>query len=117
VLANLLPTNPDWVLAAARIIFGVVFFPHGAQKMLGWSGGRGLKNTMAYFTTQAKLPGLVAFLVILTEFFGSLGLIVGLLGRVAALGIVVVMIGAVAKAHIPHGFFMNWAGNQQGGGV
>jgi putative oxidoreductase len=83
-----------------------------------WDGlvGVASKTTMAYFTTQAKLPGVVAFLVIVIEFFGSLGLIVGLFGRVAALGIIVVMIGAVAKVHIPHGFFMNWAGNQKGEG-
>ena len=72
---------------------------------------------MAYVTTQPKLPGVVAFLVIVIEFFGSLGLIVGLFGRVVALGIIVVMIGAVAKVHILHGFFMNWAGNQKGRGL
>ena len=116
MLANLVRTNPDWVLAVVRIILGVVFFAHGAQKLLGWFGGRGFKNMMAYFTTQTKLPGVVAFLVIVIEFFGSLGLIVGLFGRMAALGIIAVMTGAAVKTHIPHGFFMNWAGNQKGEG-
>jgi len=96
--ANPVRTNPDWVLAAVRIILGVVFFPHGAQKMLGWLGGRGLTNTMAHFTTGAKLPGVVAFLVVATEFCASLGL----------------MMGTLAKTHIPHGFFMNWVGNSRG---
>ena len=116
VFLNLIRTNPDWALAIARIVFGVVLFPHGAQKMLGWFGGHGFKNTMQYFTNQVKLPGAVAFLVIVIEFFGSLGLILGLFGRIAAFGIIVVMIGAVMKVHIPHGFFMNWAGNQKGEG-
>ena len=113
---NLIRTNPDWILAIARIILGVVYFPHGAQKMLGWFGGYGFKNTMQYFTNQVKLPSVIAFLVIVIEFFGSLGLILGLFGRIAALGIIAVMIGAIIKVHISNGFFMNWAGNQKGEG-
>src|ERR1700754_806544 len=106
VLVNVIRTNPDWVLAIARIILGVVFFPHGAQKMLGWFGGHGFKNTIQYFTTQAKLPSVLAFLVIGIEFFGSLELILGLFSRIAALGIIALMVGAVLKVHVLHGFFM-----------
>ena len=116
VLVNVIRTNPDWVLAIARIILGVVFFPHGAQKMLGWFGGHGFKNTIQYFTTQAKLPSVLAFLVIGIEFFGSLELILGLFSRIAALGIIALMVGAVLKVHVLHGFFMNWAGTQKGEG-
>jgi putative oxidoreductase len=58
----------------------------------------------------------VAFLIICTEFFGGLGLIVGLLTRIPALGIGVEMIGAIFIVHLPNGFFMNWYGNQKGEG-
>ena len=50
------------------------------------------------------------------EFFGSLALLVGFRGRVAALGIIVNMLVAIASVHLPHGFFMNWTGTQQGEG-
>jgi putative oxidoreductase len=50
------------------------------------------------------------------EFFGGLGLIVGLLTRVAAFGIAVVMVVAIFKVHLSVGFFMNWEGKLKGEG-
>jgi putative oxidoreductase len=50
------------------------------------------------------------------EFFGSIGLVLGLLGRVAAFGIACVMVGAIAMVHSHVGFFMNWTGKQMGEG-
>lgn len=91
-------------------------FPHGAQKTLGWFGGNGLSGTMGFFTGTVGIPAALAFLVILAEFAGSLGLIVGLFSRVAAFGIACVMAGAVLTTHIGNGFFMNWSGAQEGEG-
>jgi len=68
------------------------------------------------FLLTWECPAPVAFLVICTEFFGGLGLIVGLLTRIAALGIGVEMIGAIFMVHLPNGFFMNWTGTQKGEG-
>jgi putative oxidoreductase len=62
------------------------------------------------------LPWIVALLVIAGEFFGSLGLIAGLLTRFAAASFIVLMLGAIITAHLQHGFFMNWSGKQQGEG-
>jgi putative oxidoreductase len=56
----------------------------------------------------------LAFLAIMAEFAGGLGLIIGLLGRIAAFGIFVNMIVAVAMVHGKIGFFMNWSGEQKG---
>lgn len=113
MLAALTSTSNDLTLTLIRIALGIVIFPHGAQKLLGWFGGHGYKGTMGYFTGVVKLPALVAFLVIFAEFFGSLALITGLLGRLGALGIIAVMVGAVSKVHAGVGFFMNW--NQEQG--
>jgi putative oxidoreductase len=114
-MKRLLGTSNDVSLTMLRLVLGVIFFAHGAQKMLGWFGGYGFHATMGFFE-HLGMPAPVAFLIICTEFFGGLGLIVGLLTRIAALGIGVEMIGAIFLVHLPNGFFMNWFGNQKGEG-
>jgi putative oxidoreductase len=115
-MKKIMNTANDVALTTLRLVLGVVFFAHGAQKMLGWFGGYGFHGTMGFLTQKAGLPAPVALLVICVEFFGGLGLIIGLLTRIAALGIGVEMIGAVFMVHLQNGFFMNWAGNQKGEG-
>jgi putative oxidoreductase len=114
-MKKLMGTSNDVAFTILRFVLGVVFFAHGAQKMLGWFGGYGFHGTMGFFE-HIGMPAPVAFLVICTEFFGGLGLIVGLLTRIAALGIGGEMIGAIFIVHLPNGFFMNWFGNQKGEG-
>ncbi len=113
---KLVSTSDDRTLTLMRLVLGVVFFAHGAQKMLGWFGGFGFHATMGMFA-QGGMPAPIAFLVICTEFFGALGLIVGLLTRIAALGITGLMLGAIFMVHLPNGLFMNWMGNQKGEGI
>ena len=115
-LQSLLRTNGDWVVAIARIVLGVIMFAHGAQKLLGWYGGPGFANTVQTLTTYAKLPKPVAVLVIFTEFFAGLGLIVGLLSRLAAAGVLVTMVGAIVTVNYAYGLFMNWMGDKKGNG-
>jgi putative oxidoreductase len=86
------------------------------QKLIGWFGGYGFAGTMDMFTTKMGIPVIFAFLAIMAEGLGSLGLITGLLTRVAAFGIAVNMVVAVYMLHFQHGFFMNWFGNQKGEG-
>jgi putative oxidoreductase len=62
------------------------------------------------------LPAALVFIVIIAEFFGSLGLILGFLTRIAAFGIGCVMLGAILTVHGKVGFFMNWTGKQPGEG-
>jgi putative oxidoreductase len=112
---KLLATSDDWTLTLLRLVLGVVFFAHGAQKMLGWFGGYGFSGTMGYFT-HSGIPAPLAFLAIAAEFFGGMGLLVGLLSRLAAFGIVVNMVVAVLTVHMPFGLFMNWSGAQKGEG-
>ena len=116
MLERLVKTERDYVVLVLRLALGVMMLPHGSQKLLGWFGGYGFHNTMQFFTQQMGIPAVFAILAILTEFFGGIGLITGLLGRVAALAVAVEMAVAVALVHIHVGFFMNWAGNQKGEG-
>jgi putative oxidoreductase len=71
---------------------------------------------MGFFTNQLHIPALFAFLAIMAEFLGGIGLILGLLTRIAAFGIACEMLVAVLMIHYQFGFFMNWAGTQKGEG-
>jgi putative oxidoreductase len=102
----LFSTYPSWSIAVVRVVLGVIFFAHGAQKVLGWFGGRGLTATTQYFVSTG-LPLPIAYLVCFIEFLGGIGLVLGFLTRLAALGVLIVMIGAMAKVHAQHGFFLN----------
>src|SRR6266849_5477871 len=113
---KLAATSDDPVMTILRLVLGIVFFFHGAQKMLGWFGGYGCSGTMNFFTHNMGIPAVFAFLAIAAEFLGSLGLILGLLARVAAGGIIVNMVMAILMVHRANGIFMNWAGNQKGEG-
>jgi putative oxidoreductase len=110
----LFSTDASMIQLLLRLTLAIVIFPHGAQKALGWFGGYGFKGTMGYFTQRFPAP--LGFLAIMAEFLGPLGLALGLLTRVAAFGIGCVMVVAVLSTHTPHGFFMNWYGNQKGEG-
>jgi len=77
-------TRIDSTLAIIRVVLGGVMFAHGAQKLLGWFGGYGFGGTMGFLTGSVHLPAALAFLVIIAEFFGSLGLITGTLSRLSA---------------------------------
>lgn len=111
-----LATDGDVAPAIARIALGLVMFPHGAQKALGWFGGPGLDATYGAFTRMLGIPGPFAALAIATEFLGALALVVGIGSRVAALGMIGLMLTAIGMVHFPNGFFMNWTGTQHGEG-
>src|SRR5450759_3013839 len=116
MMKRLMGTSNDVSLTTLRVVLGVVFFMHGAQKMLGWFGGYGFHATMGTFTHYLGIPAPLAFLAICAEFFGGLGLLVGRLSRIASLGIMVNMLVAIATVHHVNGFFMNWTGQQKGEG-
>lgn len=111
----LFKTSDSTAPLIARLTLGIVMFPHGAQKMLGWFGGHGFSGTMGFFTHQG-IPAPLAFLAIAAEFLGGLGLILGFLSRIAAFGVLCNMVVAVLTVHLHNGFFMNWAGTNKGEG-
>jgi putative oxidoreductase len=116
MIRKLIATDNDIATAIVRLVLGTIFFAHGAQKMLGWFGGYGFTGTMSFFTGVMHIPAVFAFLAIAAEFFGGLGLVFGLLTRVASFGVFCNMIVAVAMVHGRFGFFMNWTGAQKGEG-
>ncbi len=99
----------DVALLLARVIVGAVFMAHGSQKLFGAFGGPGLSAFVG-------MIGPLGYLVAIGEFFGGLGIVVGLLSRFSAASIIVIMLGAIAMVHSKVGFFMNWTGNQGGEG-
>ena len=113
---KLINTTDDLAITILRLVLGVVFFAHGAQKALGWFGGYGFTGTMAFFTQQAHIPAPFAFLAICAEFLGGIGLILGFLTRIAAFGVLCNMLVAIVANNSRFGFFMNWGGKQKGEG-
>jgi len=107
----------SWSLLVSRLALGAVILPHGMQKALGLFGGYGFTGTMGFLQSMG-MPFLIALLVILAEFVGSIGLILGLGTRFMAFSVGLTMAGAaILGGHINNGFFMNWFGMQKGEGV
>jgi putative oxidoreductase len=109
-------TSGQWTPLILRLTLAIVFFPHGAQKVLGWFGGYGFIGTMGFFTAKMGLPYAIALLPVLTEFLAPFALVAGFFTRIAALATGVNMIVAVLMVHLANGFFMNWSGAQKGEG-
>jgi len=99
-----------------RLFLGAVMFPHGAQKLLGWFGGRGGEATIDAFSANYHIPAVFTVLVIAAESFGAIALILGFMTRLCAFGLFCDMIGAIVLVHWKFGFFGNWFGKQAGEG-
>ena len=112
----LVATSDSPALTVLRLALGVVMFPHGAQKLLGWWGGYGLDATLGWFGS-AGIPAVLGILAIAAEFAGGIALVAGVGTRIAAFGIAVTMAVAALLVHLPYGFFMNWSGAQKGEGI
>ena len=113
---KLMSTSNDFTVTLLRLVLGVVFFAHGAQKALGWFGGFGFTGTIGFFTQKLNIPAPFAVLAIAAEFLGGIGLLLGFLSRIAAFSIACNMAVAVYMIHRHFGFFANWTGLQKGEG-
>ncbi|MEJ5171815.1 MAG: DoxX family protein [Fimbriimonadales bacterium] len=74
-----------------RVGVGLTLAYYGAQKLLGVFGGFGFTATLDYFQQSLGVPRWLGALAVFAEFFGGLGLIFGVLTRLAALGIACTM--------------------------
>jgi putative oxidoreductase len=115
VVSGVFATNADSGATIARLALGLMILPHGLQKAFGLFGGYGFEGTMGFFTGTLGIPAALAFLAIVAEVAGGLGLILGAVGRIAALGVGTVMVVAALTVHVPNGFFMNWGGGMPAG--
>jgi putative oxidoreductase len=93
-------TSINTALLVVRVIVGIIFMMHGAQKVFGAFEGPGLQQMMT------QMGPVLGFLVSIGEFFGGLGLVVGFLSRFSAAALIVIMLGAIAMMHGAKGFFL-----------
>ncbi len=90
-----------------RLTIGVVFMAHGGQKLFGMFGGPGLEGTIEMFSNlNIPFSSMTAWFVSCIEFFGGIGLIIGIVVREISLLLIFVMIGAIWTVHGPNGFFL-----------
>ncbi|MDO7903864.1 DoxX family protein [Pseudomonas sp. K1(2024)] len=103
----LLSTRAGFGVSLLRVLIGFIFMAHGAQKLFGWFGGYGLEGTGQWMESIGLAPGyLMAMLSGSAEFFGGLGLLLGLLARPAALVLSATLVVAIFTVHISNGLFM-----------
>ncbi|MCY1536505.1 putative oxidoreductase MhqP [compost metagenome] len=108
LIKSVVATHAGYGLTILRIIAGVTFAAHGAQKLFGWFGGHGLAGVAQWMESIGLAPGyLMALLAGGAEFFGGLALIIGLLARPAAAVLAVTMLVAIVTVHLGNGFFMS----------
>lgn len=97
---------PALGLLVLRVTIGLILAAHGAQKLFGWWGGPGMKGWTGAMTRLRIRPAAPwAWISALGEFFGGLGLAVGLLVPLPNLAIAGAMLVAVALIHWPKGFW------------
>jgi putative oxidoreductase len=108
MFTRMLQTDGSVTLLLIRVALGFDMFVHGAMK-LGVLGNGGIPSTMRYFD-GLHVPHFFAWLAIVAEFFGGIGLMAGLLSRIAAFGVGCTMVVAIFLRHLPYGYLMNWHG-------
>lgn len=107
LIKSVLTTRAGYGLTILRVIVGIAFIAHGSQKLFGAFGGYGLEGTAQYMESLGLTPGyLMALMSGSAEFFGGLGLLLGLLARPAAVVVILLLMVAIFTVHIYNGFFM-----------
>lgn len=96
--------NASAVILLLRIILGAVFIAHGAQKVFGAFGGRGLGATVGMFNSMG-IPAVLAYMDAFGEFIFGIMVLLGFLTRIASAGIAVIMVAAISLVHMKNGFF------------
>ncbi|MGE8296623.1 MAG: DoxX family protein [Pseudomonas sp.] len=108
LIKSITASQAGFGITILRIIAGITFAAHGAQKLFGWFGGYGLAGVAQWMESIGLAPGyLMALMAGSAEFFGGVALIIGLLVRPAAAVLAVTMLVAIFTVHLANGFFMS----------
>ena len=93
-------------LLVVRVVIGLIMAAHGAQKLLGWFGGYGLRGTGEFFVQLGFQPGpAFAAAASLSEIISGLLVALGFLGPIGPALMVSVMIVAAMTVHLGQGLF------------
>jgi len=96
----------DLALLVLRLVVGLTFTAHGAQKLFGAFGGPGIEGTAGFFEQIGLRPGkLHGWVAASTEFFGGLAIALGIVTPIPAAALLAVMTAAVITVHLKNGFF------------
>jgi putative oxidoreductase len=91
-----------------RLVAGLIFTAHGAQKLFAWFGGYGLDATGQWMESIGLAPGYaLAVMAGSAEFIGGIFLVVGLLIRPTSAVLAITMLVAIFSVHINNGLFMS----------
>ncbi|HLF52629.1 DoxX family protein [Flavobacterium sp.] len=116
---TILQTEADYVFTIIRVVAGIIIFPYGMQKLLGWfddfGGGVGINASLNSFK-EKRIPLFLAWMVIIGQSIGSVMLIIGFMGRFAAICNFIIFTGALFN-HLPDGWTVNWSGKKRGEGI
>jgi len=104
-------TEQSLSVVPLRLVAGILFIAHGAQKLFAWFGGYGLEGTGQWMESIGLAPGyLMALMAGSAEFFGGLLLIIGFLTRPTSFVLAITMVVAIFSFHIDNGLFMTTNG-------
>lgn len=95
-------------LLLLRVASAVVFLYHGSSILFGAFGGTG----PAKFAAFMHAPVAIGYLVGIGEFFGGLGILLGVFTRISAACIAIIMMGAIILVHLAHGFDVSHGGSE-----
>jgi putative oxidoreductase len=106
-MANPSVSKQSAALGLIRIMVGLVFVLHGAQKLFvyHYAGVVGMFHQIGI-----PAPGISAALAITAELLGGLLLLTGLYTRLAAIPVAFVMLVAFSQVHLHAGFFAQSGG-------
>jgi putative oxidoreductase len=93
-------------LLLIRVVVGLTFVGHGAQKLFGSFGGHGIEGTAGFFESIGLKPGRTRVVAAgVAELVGGLLFALGFLTPLAALAIIGTMLIAIVKVHGPNGYW------------